>query len=163
MIVAADGRGSVVGLNAFPGFRLCESCIHSLVVRPQLNLGVSSHGHFHQTTVIHFRSYIWTVLVAFAVPITSALGQQVETPAGPVEFVGLHRWTVQMIQDSMKVHAPGQPLGHCAAVLRSMGFPSPQALYMTSPDRPPSILVLLVEPQDSDLVHYRPWPTHSHG
>jgi hypothetical protein len=68
-----------------------------------------------------------------------------------------------MIQDSMKVHAPGKPLGHCAGVLRELGFPSAQALGMTSPDGTPSTLVILVEPQDSALVRYRPPPGRTRG
>jgi hypothetical protein len=99
--------------------------------------------------------------IGVACPGASALGQQIETPAGIVEFVGLHQWTIQMIQDSMKVHAPGQPLGHCAAVLRALGFPSAQSLYMTSPEGRSSTLVILVEPKDSSRVRYRRLPTRA--
>jgi hypothetical protein len=96
--------------------------------------------------------------IAFAFPVSAAMSQEVETPAGAVEFVGLHHWTVQMIEDSMKVHAPGKPLGQCAAVLRALGFPSAQSLGWTSAEGRPSTLVLLVEPQDSALVRYRKLP-----
>jgi len=100
-----------------------------------------------------------SLAVALAFPCATAMGQEVETPAGVVEFVGLHHWTIQMIQDSMKVHAPGKPLGQCAGVLRSLGFPSAQSLGATSAEGRSSTLVLLVEPQDSALVRYRKLPT----
>jgi hypothetical protein len=100
-----------------------------------------------------------TLAIALAFPGATAMSQEVETPAGVVEFVGLHHWTIQMIQDSMKVHAPGEPLGQCAAVLRALGFPSAQSLGMTSAEGRSSTLVLLVEPQDSALVRYRKLPT----
>ena len=102
-----------------------------------------------------------SVAIALAPPGASAVGQEVETPAGVVEFVGLHRWTIPMIQDSMKVHAPGQPLGRCAAVLRALGFPSAESLYTTSPEGRSSTLVIVVEPQDSVLVRYRRLPTRA--
>jgi hypothetical protein len=104
-----------------------------------------------------------SVAIALAPPGASAVGQEVETPAGVVEFVGLHRWTIPMIQDSMKAHAPGQPLGQCAAVLRALGFPSAESLYTTSPEGRSSTLVILVEPQDSALVRYRKLPTRARG
>jgi hypothetical protein len=101
--------------------------------------------------------------ITLALPVTAAMSQEVETPAGAVEFVGLHHWTIQMIQDSMKVHAPGKPLGQCAGVLRALGFPSAQSLGWTSADGRSSTLVLLVEPQDSALVRYRKLPTQKSG
>ena len=100
-----------------------------------------------------------SLAIALVLRVGAAMGQEVETPAGAVEFVGLHHWTIQMIQDSMKVHAPGKPLGECAAVLRALGFPSAQSLGWTSADGRSSTLVLLVEPQDSALVRYGKLPT----
>jgi len=100
-----------------------------------------------------------SLAIALAFPVTVAISQEVETPAGAVEFVGLHHWTIQMIQDSMRVHAPGKPLGQCARVLRALGFASAQSLGWTSTDGRSSTLVLLVEPQDSALVRYRSLPT----
>ena len=99
-----------------------------------------------------------SLAIALALPVSAAMSQEVETPAGVVEFVGLHHWTIQMIEDSMKVHAPGKPLGQCAAVLRALGFPSAQSLGWTSAEGRSSTLVLLVEPQDSALVRYRKPP-----
>ena len=100
-----------------------------------------------------------SLAIALSLPLATATSQEVETPAGVVEFVGLHHWTIQMIQDSMKVHAPGKPLGQCAGVLRTLGFPSAQSLGLTSTNGLSSTLVLLVEPQDSALVRYRKLPT----
>lgn len=96
--------------------------------------------------------------IALAFPLSAAMSQEVETPTGVVEFIGLHHWTIRMIEDSMKVHVPGKPLGQCAAVLRSLGFPSAQSVGWTTAEGRPSTLVLLVEPQDSALVRYRKLP-----
>lgn len=109
------------------------------------------------------RFYSSRLAIALALSAATATSQEVETPAGVVEFVGLHRWTVEMIQDSMKVRAPGQPLGQCAAVLRTLGFPSAQSLYTRSGNGPPSTLVILVEPQDSSRVRYRTLPAREKG
>jgi hypothetical protein len=87
-----------------------------------------------------------------------ASAQAVDTPAGRVEFVGLRRWTVDMIRDSMRVHAPGKPLGQCAAVLRGLGFPSAETIGFGGTDY---TLVMLVEPQDSARVRYRREPRDS--
>ena len=106
--------------------------------------------------MIRFSSSSFAIALAF--PVSAAMSQEVETPAGVVEFVGLHHWTIRMIDDSMKVHAPGKPLGQCAAVLRSLGFPSAQSMGWTTAEGRPSTLVLLVEPQDSALVRYRKLP-----
>ena len=97
------------------------------------------------------------LMLALGVLSKAAGSQEVNTPLGVVEFVGLHSWTIQMIQDSMRVHAPGKPLGQCAGVLRSLGFPSAQSLGLPSPTGESS-LVIVVEPQDSMLVRYRKVP-----
>jgi hypothetical protein len=81
--------------------------------------------------------------------------------ANEVEFIGLKRWTVQMIRDSMAVHAPGQPLGHCAAVLRMLGFASADAREVRIAGQAPLTVVTLVEPEDSARVRPRPVPADS--
>lgn len=109
--------------------------------------------------MIPLRPFSWTLALVLASRGHTAAGQEVETPLGIVEFVGLHHWTIEMIQDSMLVHAPEKPLGQCAAVLRALGFPSAQALYMPSADGRAWTLVIVVEPNDSSLVRYRKAPT----
>ena len=97
-------------------------------------------------------------LVAFD---SFASAQVVVTPQGQVEFIGLKRWTVQMIRDSMAVHAPGKPLGQCAVVLRNLGFPSADAREVRIAGEPALTVVTLVEPEDSARVRPRPAPADS--
>lgn len=81
-----------------------------------------------------------------------------------VEIIGLHRWTVSMIQDSLRVHAPKDSLlSHaCAAVLRDkLRFADasvavyPAAYTHAAKDY---MAVTVVEPQDSARIRYRPEP-----
>ncbi len=61
--------------------------------------------------------------------LTSSLAAQsiIETPTSTIEIMGLKRWTLRMIQDSLAVYAPGDSLtGHACAA-----------------------------PQDSARIHYR--------
>lgn len=85
--------------------------------------------------------------------VTSA--QVVRTPEGEVEFIGLERWTIPMIQDSMAVHAPGEPLGQCAAVLRRLGFVSAEALSTEAADGQQRTIVTVVEPHRAARIRLR--------
>jgi hypothetical protein len=87
-------------------------------------------------------------------------GQAAPDSATTIEFIGLKRWTVEMIRDTMAVKAPGLPLGRCAEVLREIGFPSASSAEF---DRAGSrhIVVTLVEPADSARVRPRPEPADS--
>jgi hypothetical protein len=81
-----------------------------------------------------------------------------------LEVIGLKRWTVPMIQDSLRRHAPNDSLmSHaCAAVLREkLKFADAAVVYRTMvvdgvPARKPFLAVTVIEPQDSALVRYRP-------
>jgi hypothetical protein len=95
----------------------------------------------------------------------SASAQHVLTlPGKTVEVVGLKRWTIAMIEDSMAKYAPGESLtSHaCAAVLRyKLGFADASATtYMGFPpgDTIQRIVVALIEPQDSGRVRHRVMP-----
>lgn len=79
-----------------------------------------------------------------------------------VELIGLKRWTVPMIQDSLRRYAPNDSLlSHaCAAVLREkLKFADASVMYYTATidgRRTKTYLaVTVVEPQDSGLVRYR--------
>jgi hypothetical protein len=75
-----------------------------------------------------------------------------------IEVVGLRRWTVPMIQDSLAKYSPGDSLHHhtCASVLRySLGFADAAATtYMDGGGE--YVVVSVVEPQDSLRVRHRP-------
>ena len=94
----------------------------------------------------------------------AAPGPVLENARMRVELIGLRRWTVPMIQDSLRVHAPKDSLlSHaCAAVLRdklrfadaSVAF-YPAGSWGLAKDY---VAVTVVEPQDSARVRYRPEP-----
>jgi hypothetical protein len=80
---------------------------------------------------------------------------------GVVEVIGLRRWTVQMLQDSLARHAPGTTLqSHaCAAALRyKLGFADASAVRHVRNGVVQRVVVTVREPQDSALVRYRPMP-----
>jgi hypothetical protein len=90
-----------------------------------------------------------------------------ETPTARLELIGLKRWTLKMIQDSLARYAPGESLvSHaCAAILRQkLRFADAAVQY-----RPPGFngskkgyfAVTVVEPQDSARVRYRELPRDS--
>ena len=79
-----------------------------------------------------------------------------------VHVMGLRRWTVGMIQDSLAKYSPGDSLqSHaCAAVLRyKLGFADASATTLSMGGVRPDILFIGVrEPQDSARVRYRNVP-----
>ncbi len=84
-----------------------------------------------------------------------------ETPKATIELIGLRRWTLAMITDSLARYAPGSPLtGHaCAAILRStLHFADASVnVYVNDPSRTKQyVAITLVEPQDSSRIHYKP-------
>jgi len=99
--------------------------------------------------------FVLVLALAFGLGTPMVLpAQVVQTPEGPVEFIGLERWSIPMIRDSMAVHAPGEPLGQCAAVLRQLGFVSAAALSQ-GPDGQRRTIVTVVEPQRADRIRLR--------
>jgi len=105
--------------------------------------------------------------IAFALFVAPRAGHpQVayDSPKGRVEVLGLHRWTLKMLQDSVRHYVPGQELSDhaCMVTLRdSLRFPDAYVeYYFTQVDSGPMHVLLsikVVEPQDSNLVH---WDTH---
>jgi hypothetical protein len=79
-----------------------------------------------------------------------------------LEIVGLKRWSVPMIQDSLRRYAPNDSLlSHaCAAVLRDkLKFADASVIYRTmnrdGVTEKPHLTVTVIEPQDSAVVRYR--------
>jgi hypothetical protein len=79
-----------------------------------------------------------------------------------IELIGLKRWTLPMIEDSLRRYAPDDALlSHaCAAVLREkLKFADASVTYYTTTISgkltKPYMAVTVVEPQDSGLIRYR--------
>lgn len=91
--------------------------------------------------------------------VRGASGQVVlQQPDRTVEVLGLRRWTPEMLQDSLDLHAPGITLNvhACAAALRyRLGFPDAAFAEYQDGERTHAI-VSVVEPQDSARVRSLP-------
>jgi hypothetical protein len=79
-----------------------------------------------------------------------------------LELIGLKRWTIPMIEDSLRRYAPNDRLlSHaCAGVLREkLGFADASVVYhsttMNGKAMKTYLAVTVIEPQDSGLVQYR--------
>lgn len=92
---------------------------------------------------------------------------RVESDSVVVEVIGLSRWSLRMVEDSLLRYSPNDGLlSHaCAAVLRErLHFADAAAQeYAPGPDSHEKAYwaVSVVEPQDSNLVRYRTTPTAS--
>jgi hypothetical protein len=106
------------------------------------------------TPLAPMNRFVLALTIILGTP-TALTAQVVQTPEGTVEFIGLNRWSVLMIQDSMAVHAPGKPLGQCAAVLKQLGFVSASAMQREGPDGQRRTVVSVVEPQHADRIQLR--------
>lgn len=85
--------------------------------------------------------------------------QFVTAPNGViVEVIGLRRWTLQMIQDSLDLKSPGDSLQKhsCAATLRyKLGFADAAAMTFMDGAKATRMIVTVREPQDSARVQHR--------
>jgi hypothetical protein len=85
-------------------------------------------------------------------------------PGKTIEVLGLQRWTVPMIQDSLRKYAPQENIGShaCAAVLREkLGFATAAVTTYSGwplPDTLEHVIIYVVEPQDSARVRHRMMP-----
>lgn len=99
----------------------------------------------------------WLVLTSL-VSTNTAFGQViVPSKQGKTEIIGLHRWTYQMLEDSLARYAPGESIrSHaCEAVLESrLGFPSVSVNHVMDGEHT-TVVITLVEPEDSAGVRYR--------
>lgn len=87
----------------------------------------------------------------------------VHSPQGPIEVIGLKRWTIRMLEDSLAAKAPGESLrSHaCASILQQkLGFPAAAVSVDFAPPtnggKPTqNVLITLIEPSDSARVQVR--------
>ena len=114
------------------------------------------------------RLRIFALLIALAgAPFAARAQVSYESPEGPVEVLGLRRWTLAMLRDSIRHYVPGQDLhdAACMVTLRdSLHFveASVNRFIMTAPGTPQRtyLAVKVIEPQDAARVQWRPSPGH---
>jgi len=83
----------------------------------------------------------------------------IETETATIEFIGLEKWTIEMVSDSMKKYANGAELNqiYCNSVLDDVGFPSATAISDFK-DGKMVVTVSLIEHQYSDLIQFTDIP-----
>jgi hypothetical protein len=131
----------------------------------------------HIAIGVVFGTMSWTIAVREALAQHRSHQLQDQPPSSitvghkTVEVIGLRRWTLGMVQDSLKKYAPEADLGThaCAAILRyKLGFAdaaSSSYIEQSTPDaRTPQVervTVLVMEPQDSARIRSRAVPLDS--
>lgn len=117
---------------------------------------------FRAASVAAFVSLLF-VGAAHAQPVQPSA--VITAPNGTVvEVIGLRRWTVQMIQDSLDRYSPGDSITkhNCAAVMRyKLRFADASAITVSGYNASPRMVLVVREPQDSGLVKYRDLPLDS--
>ena len=97
------------------------------------------------------------VVVLLAVTASPSAGQVLEGPEGPVEIIGLERWTAQGLLDAIQQTAPGQPLAACAATMRfELGFADAGVFgYLESTTSRSERYTVIIGVEDRARVRYR--------
>src|SRR4051812_42264949 len=103
------------------------------------------------------------MLTACAKPPVQPVARVTLAPGQTIEVAGLRRWSVKMIEDSLAKYVPGETLlSHaCMANLRfKLGFAdayletfSVESIMDTDTTHTSNIILLVREPQDSNLVN----------
>lgn len=111
------------------------------------------------TRVTALHGSVLAFALAACAPPPSGSPTVLQVPGKSIEVVGLRRWSIAMLQDSLRKYAPGTTLDSdaCAAALRyQLGFADAAATVYTLPgDSVERIVVVVVEPQDSARVRHR--------
>jgi hypothetical protein len=121
-----------------------------------------------QTTIKQWRRGAFVLAMATTSVTTRLPAQEpvrLSLPDGrSLEVIGLRRWSLQMVQDSLAKYSPHDSLqSHaCAAILRyKLLFADAASAMYVGETGPMRIVVSLREPQDSARVHYRSVPLDS--
>jgi hypothetical protein len=96
-----------------------------------------------------------SLVVGLSICAATGLSAQSSDRDKPVQLIGLHTWTRQMVKDSLAKKVPGSDTTlsthACGAEMLQLGFVRTAAIYY-----PTRIIVSVVEPQDSALVRTNP-------
>lgn len=104
--------------------------------------------------------FLWILLFSIGLSFSGLLsGQVIETEQGRVEFLGLERWTVDALMDSMHHYSPSTSLHACAAVLKQkLGFAEAAVMhYHTTEGR--YTVITVVESHRHEGVQYLEQPS----
>jgi hypothetical protein len=92
-------------------------------------------------------------------------GAVLEARSGRYEVIGLRRWTLTQLQDSLAAHDASLTSHTCAAVLRNtLGFPDVSVVLYPAGEagRPTKFFeIMVLEPQDSGRAQFLPMPADS--
>lgn len=110
-----------------------------------------------------------TLLTCLAATSSARAQHVMELPDGRAEVIGLKRWTPSMLADSLGLHAPGVSLfqtEECTKALTSrLHFSSvyieKRVIRGAQGDQVQSVVIRVVEPQDSAQIHWARIPRDS--
>ena len=116
-----------------------------------------------------FLRFIPRVAVFLAVTASPGIGQVLEGPEGPVEFIGLERWKASALLEAIQETAPDQPLGACSATMKyELGFADAAVFGWVDADSPEDFLsgdleryTVIIGIEDRGRVRYRTPGTES--
>ena len=89
--------------------------------------------------------------------VSQVLGEVLEGPRGPVEFIGLEKWTASELFDAIKATDPDKPFHACAAVMiKDLEFPDAAAFgtFTTREDGSQELYTVIVGVENGSLVRY---------
>lgn len=102
------------------------------------------------------------VVILLAATASQVVGQVLAGPRGPVEFIGLERWSAPELLEAIQRIAPDQPLHACAVTMKSqLGFADAAVVvhydsyspeFLASDDAEPYMVIVGVE--DRARVRY---------
>lgn len=103
------------------------------------------------------------VVVLLAVTASPGVGQVIEGPEGPVEFIGLERWKASALLEAIQETAPDQPLHACSATMKfELGFADAAVFGWVDADSPEDFLsgdleryTVIIGIEDRGRVRYR--------
>ena len=97
------------------------------------------------------------MVILLVVTASPGTGQVLQGPEGPVEIIGLERWTPQGLLDAIQQTAPGQPLAACAATMRfELGFADAGVFgYLESTTSRSERYTVIIGIEDRARVRYR--------
>ncbi len=101
-------------------------------------------------------TFLCLLVFLLGVPLIATPSDIVATSKGTVEFIGLEKWTPEMIEEKLGYNSPDQ-LHYCAADLKRIGFPEAAVMvYMNHGKR--YTIVTVIEPEYAHDVAYLPAP-----